>query len=262
DRGLLYGDGLFETLRIINGQPIAWERHLTRLYGGCERLLIAPPDPPQLAEWARALCMGVGAGVLKIIVTRGVGGRGYRPPPPSATTPTVILQRHPMPEYPPHFWEEGIGLRLCQTRLGQNSALAGLKHLNRLEQVLARAEWDDVAFPEGLMLDYAGNVIEGTMTNLFMVKGDILYTPKLDECGVAGIMRLRILEQAHAWSIPLYEDRLTLEQLAQADELFVTNSLVGIWPVNTFDQTCYGRGPLTSRLMAAIGSPDVVPPLP
>ncbi len=256
DRGLQYGDGLFETLRVRAGRPCLWAAHLARLRRGCERLGIAMPAEARLRDEAGRLCAGLDDGVLKIVLTRGPGGRGYRPP--RDARPTRLLAVFPAPDYPPQYAQAGVAARLCDTRLGLNPALAGLKHLNRLEQVLARAEWDEPGIAEGLMLDIEGNVIEGTMSNLFMVRAGRLCTPGLSRCGVAGVMRARVMAEAGAQGIPVEEGRIGLRDLAAADELFLTNSVIGVWPVRRLDGRDYvAPGPLTARLAAAVEAADV-----
>ncbi len=231
DRGLHYGDGLFETIAVHDGVPALWDRHMQRLLLGCERLGIAPIDTAQLRRESSQLCEGVAEGVLKIIITRGSSGRGYRAPPCGAVQPTRLVALYAWPEYPPAFWVEGVAVRLCSTRLGSNPALAGIKHLNRLEQVLARSEWDDPAIPEGLMLDGEGHVIEGTMSNLFIVRNGRLLTPDLSQCGVAGVMRGYILDSARGMDIPADIAQITLDDVKSSDEVFLCNSLIGVWPV-------------------------------
>ncbi len=198
DRGLLYGDGLFETMAVSNGRVSSWSRHVARLLAGCERLGMAV-DTMQLAQEADELLVGTGQGVLKVIVTRGSGGRGYRVPDKAA--PRRILQLHPWPEFPATARETGVAVRLCTTRLCQNPLLAGIKHLNRLEQVLARREWQDPQIAEGLLQDADGRLVEGTMSNLFLVRDQVLLTPDLRRCGVAGIMRSIILDLAERQSL-------------------------------------------------------------
>ena len=227
DRGLQYGDGLFETLAIVEGQARHWPLHMQRLAKGCEHLGL--PVPPSLATESDQLCAGVKQGVLKIIVTRGVGGRGYRPPQPCH--PSRYLEVFPWPDYPSANAITGVTIRLCETRLGINPALAGIKHLNRLEQVLARSEWQDMAIAEGLMRDVQGHIIEGTMSNLFIVKDGVLMTPDLSGCGVAGITRGRILALAAGIGLRANVRPLSLTDLRGADEVFLCNSLIGIWPV-------------------------------
>jgi len=247
DRGLLYGDGLFETIAVRNGRVSSWPRHMARLLTGCERLGIPAVDTGQLAHEAGELLAGAGHGVLKVIVTRGSGGRGYRVP--EKVTPRRILQLHPWPDFPPAAGEAGVAVRLCATRLCHNPLLAGIKHLNRLEQVLARQEWDDPQIGEGLLLDVNNRLVEGTMSNLFLVRRGLLLTPDLSRCGVAGIMRSIILEQAQRQSLRVEIRALDSTDLLEADEAFLCNSLIGIWPVSAVDGRPYHqKGAITTCL--------------
>ncbi len=243
DRGLAYGDGVFRTMAVSNGKPEFWLKHMAKLTADCAALGIPAPDAAALADDARQLLQGESQAVLKIIVTRGLGGRGYKPPDPA--TPTRIVMRAPRPAYRPEMATEGVAVRLCDTRLGLQPRLAGVKHLNRLEQVLARDEWSDPAIAEGLMRDSDGRVIEGVMSNVFMVKDGEVMTPDLTRCGVAGVMRGLIAESARVVD-------LTLSELRGADELFLTNSLIGLWPVRQLDGQAYAVGPVTQRWAAAL----------
>jgi 4-amino-4-deoxychorismate lyase len=259
DRGLSYGDGLFETLALADAGPCLWRLHLERLDAGCRRLGIAAPEPVLLRREAARAIAGHRDGVLKIILTRGSGGRGYRPDP--AARPRRILLWFPGPEYPDSWTVEGVHVRFCATQLGRNPRLAGIKHLNRLEQVLARAEWANPAIAEGLMLDSEGLVIEGTMSNLFVERDGRLLTPRLDRTGVAGVVRALVLEQARAQGIVCEERDLEPQELLAADALFLTNSLIGIWPVRRLEERRYGLGALTLALReavtaSALGTPE------
>jgi len=237
DRGLAYGDGLFETFRVRQGRPSLWQEHMERLQKGCNRLSIPLPDLQLLEKEAVELCSEASDGVLKLIITRGVGGRGYRAP--DTPTPWYGFSLHPAPRYPDSYKNDGIGARICQTRLSKNPALAGIKHLNRLEQVLARNEWND-EFEEGLMLDVDANVIEGTMSNLFLITEHGLLTATLSECGIEGVMRRRILEWAEREGIPCSpRNNIRLEDVFSADSLFFTNSVIGIWPVRQLEDMSY-----------------------
>lgn len=253
DRGLAYGDGLFETLRIEHGAAPHWPLHRERLLASCARLGIAGVDTAGLATDIAAMTPGVTLGVLKIIVTRGVGGRGYRPPMSDVTHPTRIVQVHPYPEYDVRNWTDGIALRTCTQRLPSHATLAGMKHLNRLDQVLARAEWSDPAIAEGLMLDYNDHVIAGTMSNVFFVIAGVLHTPDLAQSGIAGITRQRILAHAAHRGLVARIGHYTLDDLLAADELFVCNSVVGVWPVRQFNGRPLKRGSVTAALAAACG---------
>jgi len=245
DRGLQYGDGLFETFAVRDGMPEQWDRHLRRLQLGAARLNIPMPDPQLLADEASRVCHNQTRAVLKLIVTRGEGGRGYRPAPDMA--PTRILSLHPWPDYPAGHAAQGVRLRLCRTPLGLNPALAGIKHLNRLEQVLARSEWEDADIAEGLMLDSEGRLVCGTMSNLFLVRDGELYTPELTRCGVEGTTRARVLETAADHDIPCHIADLKLDALWDADEVFVCNSIIGVWPARQIEQHSYTCGPVTRR---------------
>lgn len=230
DRGLQYGDGLFETLAVQDGEPRHFARHLRRLAEGCRRLALPMPDAGLLQTEVRRLCVSAPArAVVKLMLTRGSGGRGYAPP----AEPNVrrILTLHPWPEYPRSLATQGVRVRLCRTRLGLNPALAGIKHLNRLEQVLARGEWTDPDIREGLMCDQEGRPVEGTMSNLFVLAGQRLSTPPTSGCGISGIMRERVLEHAPALGLSPLVEPLSMQSLSEADEVFLTNTLIGIWPV-------------------------------
>ncbi len=247
DRGLHYGDGLFETIAVIDGKPRQWRAHMARLSGGCEALQLPSPDCELLRQEAQQLCMDNPQAVLKIIITRGSGGRGYRFP--AEIKPTRILSIHPWPDYPIAYYKQGIVLTICNTRLGSNPALTGIKHLNRLEQVLARNEWQNSEIQEGLMLDQQNNVIEGTMSNLFIVEDDTLVTADLSQCGIKGIMRATVLALAQQLSIPILIERIDINRLRAASACFVTNSLIGLWPVQRLDDINYSQGKITQDLI-------------
>ena len=246
DRGFQYGDGVFETIEVIDGRPLFLDRHLKRLENACCKILIPAPDITLLAEESWQLSSPCRHGVLKIIVTRGSGGRGYRQPP--HIIPTRLLSIYPYPDYPEQYQTQGITVRFCQNLLSSNPALAGIKHMNRLEQILARAEWQDETIQEGLMLDSQARVIEGTMSNLFLVKNRKLFTPELSKSGVAGIVRAIVMELARQQDMGVEEIHVDKSSLLQADEVFVTNSVIGIWPVKQIEQQYFNIGPITRSL--------------
>lgn len=248
DRGLQYGDGVFETVAVAGGVPLLWARHAERLRAGCVALGFAPPDPAVLEREAQVVCAGAARAVLKCIVTRGAGGRGYRSEAPA---PTRVMSLWPWPDYPAEYGCTGIEMFLCATRVARGPRLAGIKHLNRLEQVLARNEWGD-GYAEGLMLDDAGHVVEGTMSNVFVAVQDGLITPTIEEAGVRGIMRACAIECAHARGIPVREEKLPLGVLKQAQEMFMTNSVIGVWPVRRFNQREYRVGEITQDIQAEL----------
>lgn len=245
DRGFQYGDGLFETIKINKGKPEFLNLHLQRLQAGCHRLHIPCPSLDLLRLEIAALCKQSQDAVLKIIVTRGSGGRGYRQP--DTLQPTRVLSLHPSPDYPDYYHQQGVSARFCQTRLGLNPSLAGIKHLNRLEQVLARAEWTDPAIQEGIMLDGNDHVIEGTMTNLFYIKHNAVYTPAICQTGVDGIIRRIIMGLISRQRLAISESIVNKDQLLSSDEIFICNSVIGIWPVNQIENSCYQIGPITRQ---------------
>lgn len=251
DRGLAYGDGVFETLRLSAGRPRLLERHLQRLQQGCGRLgFEAPASSLLMADIEAVAAAAPPDGVVKLIVTRGDGGRGYRPPP--APRARRIVSAHPAPAYDPAWWTEGVSLRICATRLGRNPALAGIKHLNRLEQVLARREWDDPEVPEGLMLDDAGHLVCGTQSNLFVLRDGTLMTPALDACGVAGVMRGFVLSQAASLGLRVGVGAMKLEVLEEAQEIFLTNAVIGIWPVRATGVHAFAPGVVAARMQQCL----------
>lgn len=247
DRGIQYGDGLFETIEVRSGQPIFVSQHLKRLQFGCQQLLIPyPGDNIFLSEISILLKKSKNA-VLKIQFTRGQGNRGYRQP--QEIEPTRILSLHPFPVFPESYQQEGVRVRFCSGKLSSNPRLAGIKHTNRLEQVLARAEWVSESIQEGLMFDHQGYLIEGTMSNVFVVKDGKLLTPFLEDCGVTGIIRGLILGYGSDLGFQIEQQLLTQEFLYRADEVFLTNSIIGIWPVSHLDNLKLPVGPITRQII-------------
>lgn len=231
DRGLQYGDGLFETMAVRDGKIPLWDLHWERLKQGCKQLSISLPNKHVLENEINLLCNDKDANqfIIKLIVTRGVGERGYRFS--GTQNITRILSCHPLADYPMSYQTEGVTVRYCETTLSENKKLAGIKHLNRLEQVLARNEWNSDDYQEGLMLSVHGHIIDGTMSNIFTVKDNRVFTPELSLCGVSGVMRKTIIKLSKDLGIPVYEKIVTKNEIEDADELFLTNSIFGIWPV-------------------------------
>lgn len=252
DRGLAYGDGLFETMAAVDGRVRWLELHLDRLEEGCRRLEIPAPPRSLLVQEIGAHCPKRGRAVVKLIVTRGPGARGYSPPEPAA--PTRVLAISPWPEFPESNYRDGIKVRTCNLRLGENPALAGIKHLCRLEQVLAQLELRGHAVQQGLMLGTSGYVAGGTSSNVFAVRSSKLATPSLARCGIKGVMRRAVLEAARGLGIEAEERDMTPAELRDADEVFVTNALFGIWPVRELDDARLQVGATTKRLMAHLNA--------
>jgi 4-amino-4-deoxychorismate lyase len=245
DRGFQFGDGVFETLAVCAGKPLLWQRHLQRLLGGCARLRIEAPSERVLSREAEELCVGVRRAVLKLVVTRGSSERGYALS--DGAPPTRVLALRPWPSYPEEAAQAGVAVCLCRTRISRNPQLAGIKHLNRLEQVLARAEWQK-EFAEGLMFDERDHLIEGTASNVFVVSRGTLLTPDLSQSGVAGVMRALVLEYAEATALPCKITGITRSQLDSAEEIFLSNSLIGIWPVRRVESKVCEPGEVTRRV--------------
>lgn len=225
DRGLNYGDGVFETLLVHAGQPVWWSRHWHRLTLGASLLGIPVPEESLLLEQAQALCAGQMRAVLKLVLTRGAGGRGYLPP--EEVLPTSIFSLHAMPASP----GAPVALRWCETTLAPQPLLAGFKHLNRLENVLARNEWRDDAIFEGLLCDTEGRVIGATAANVFVRSQDRWLTPRVDRCGIAGLVRGWLLDHLDA----VDEADFGPETLLAADAVFLCNSVRGILPVGRLE---------------------------
>lgn len=243
DRGLCYGDGLFETMLFVQGRAPLWKRHMQRLGEGCSRLLLQAPDGELLAREAAVICSDWPRAIVRITLTRGPGPRGYTFPDPGLAT--RIVAGSPAPTVPADWYHQGIRVRVCDLRLSAQQRLAGIKHLNRLEQVLARAEWNDQAIGEGLLCDGDGRVISATAANLFAVLDGRLVTPALERCGVAGVARAEVLAQRKC----AVRD-LTMAELMRADEVFLTSAVRGVVPVNSLDDRRWEIGEAARTLQA------------
>jgi 4-amino-4-deoxychorismate lyase len=237
DRGLQYGDGLFETMTCIDGKPRWLERHLERLRRGCERLGIGFQDFDALGSEIAARAAGSSRCILKLILTRGSAvRRGYRPA--GDEIPTRILSRHAWPADPADF-----PVAVSGVRLGINPQLAGLKHLNRLEQVLAQQQLRGTEREEALMLSSAGHVIGGSMSNLFLADEAGLSTPSVEDCGVAGVMRELVCAAAARHDQPVRIRRIDAAELNVAREAFVTNVRWGVRSISELaGRTLESRG--------------------
>jgi 4-amino-4-deoxychorismate lyase len=252
DRGLAYGDGVFETLLLHRQQPVWWDAHIDRLERGAAVLGIAAPER---SAWRADLDALLDAcaeaahrrAVVKLMLTRGSGQRGYRADGNSLPRRIAVLSA--ASSIDPRQQVDGIALRWCDLRLAAQPRLAGIKHLNRLEQVLARAEWSDPTVHEGLLCDSDGAVVCATAANLFIVREGRLLTPLVDRCGIAGTCRAFLLPQAEAC-------RLGRDDVLTADEVFVCNSLRGILPVTRLEQRTWPVGPLTRAQMARLAAAE------
>ena len=250
DRGFQYGDGLFETIAVRGGEPRLWSRHMARLSLGCERLGLEGPAEGALRELVDELLANTRVDrhycIAKIVVSAADQGRGY-----GRTTPSPVVTRLALFAASPleHTqYEDGVEIDTCGTRLAVGSAHAGLKTLNRLEQVLGRSEIQSTGVFEGLMLDGDDRLICGTMSNVFLVKDKTLVTPVLERCGVAGVMRAEVLEQCANHDVPVDVRDLVLADLRCADEIFLSNSQFGVLPVSRCGELVWPVGNVTRAL--------------
>lgn len=249
DRGLAYGDGVFETIAVVDGEPRLFTEHLQRLARGGRRLGLSLPHPDDWRSDLHRINLPR-YGILRLSLTRGVGGRGYAPPrSPSCTRITRILSA---PDRPADWWQSGIDVRWCDTRLAIQPALAGIKHLNRLEQVLARAEWNDPAITEGLMRSMSGQVVEATSSNILIDAGDRLLIPDTRECGVDGIMQQWLVNCAQSSGLTVQRASLNAEALMASQGVMLTNSIVGLWSVRRINSTPVSRSPRARWLQGLI----------
>ena len=255
DRGLLYGDGVFRTLRATHGNVQHWVLHYQKIQHDCTALGIACPEMDLLSAELNDLLALYPNGVIKLIVTRGEGARGYTPQ--GCAEATHLWDMSPLPEYPSEWAIHGIKVRLCQLRLSHQPRLAGIKHLNRLENVLAAGEWnvEDSGIAEGLLLDMEGNIIEGTRSNLFLVSDGKLITPDLSRCGVAGVQRDRVMAWAAQYPMPLQVRDVGWDEVLHAEELFVVNSIIGLWPIRELEQRCWSNFPVTAKIRGYLNEP-------
>ena len=247
DRGLQYGDGLFETVACVEGKLQFWDEHIERMCVAAKRLNIEFSSIENFEHDVLSMLQdhNISNAVVKLILTRGQSERGYRSPLSQRVTRIVVL--NDLPKFPDAYISQGIKLCFCQCPVSTNSRLAGIKHLNRLDNVLARNEWQD-EYQEGIMLDDSGYAIEGTMSNIFAVKNDQLYTPSLETSGVDGVIRGQILLIAQELAIEVNVVKINKKELENMDEIFVCNSIIGIWPVRSLNENKYNVGALTQNL--------------
>ena len=261
DRAWQYGDGLFETIAIRDGDPRLLDWHLERLATGCTRLGLQSPDLTTIRGdidiAVRAAGQDSRFAVAKLIVTAGQGPRGYAR---AGATATHYVAVSPGKRLGRDCYRNGVAVRMCKTQLARQPQLAGIKSLNRLEQVLARNEWDTPSIFEGLTCDTAGNLICGTMSNVFIVADNEIVTPDLASAGVAGIMRRKVLEVAHRHDIPVAVRSVRRGSLGEVREMFLTNSQFGVLPVREFEGRPLAVGARTrslSRQLVEAGIEDM-----
>lgn len=251
DRGFAYGDGVFRTFPVKEGQPECWELHYAKLEEDCNVLGIVCPNSEVLLSDISRLFQDNETAVVKIIITRGSGARGYAVP--ALAQPTRVVLRTSCPDYPPYYFDEGVNLHLCNIRLAHQPKLAGIKHLNRLENVLARMEWTDSSIADGLLLDNRNCVVECTMSNIFARFDRTLLTPDLSHCGVAGVTRQRILEMAPRLGYRTEISELPMSRFMQAEEVVICNSLLGAVQVRSCNRQEWPKVNLAGNLRKLLG---------
>lgn len=257
-RGLQYGDGLFETIAVRQGEPRLWDYHFERLAAGCARLGLQAPGTSLRRQFQEALARS-GADtrycLAKIIVTATDTMRGYgrTMPSPSNARVGVFSATRPRREN----YVEGVTTILCETHLASGSPTAGLKTLNRIEQVLARSECDAVGAFEGFTRDADGHLICGTISNMYVVRDNVVHTPSLDRCGVAGTMRRLVLEVLDRDAVEVRIGDVAVGDLEKADEVFVSNSQIGVVPVRCCDTLRWPVGPVTQRTVQLLGDAGI-----
>lgn len=251
DRGLAYGDGLFETMRWHDGRIPLLDRHLERLGHGAQRLALALPEFGDIEDRVGPALDGVSDAVVKLVVTRGVGQRGYASP--ASPQPTAFLQVDSFARRRP-LDPRGLALQWCETRLAVQPLLAGIKHLNRLEQVLARAEWSAPDIDEGLMCDPSGHVVCAVSNNVFAVLDGRVVTPAVDLAGVAGVARAVLME-----ALDVTVRQVSRAEFASATEIFVCNAVHGAWPVIRLGDRALEPGPMVRSASAALAAAGLPP---
>ncbi len=251
DRSFLYGDGLFETLRIQGGKPLCWQQHLERLRRGAEFLkLHVPLAPDELRKFLAQLVEQnqMPEAVLRITLSRGVGPRGYSPQ--GASEPVLVMSLHPAPSIdlarPPQW-------RLLTTsfRLPGGEPLAQFKTCNKLAQVLARAEAETAGADEGLLLNTDGEVAEAAGSNLFWVRDEVVETPPLASGVLAGVTRAEVLKICQSLSVPARENHIRPDALREAEGVFLSLSTLGVVEAISLDGQPLGRSPFTAQIRAA-----------
>lgn len=251
-RGLHFGDGVFRTVLIWDEQPVDWRWHMEKLAEDCAALQLQMPDVSILQAEALLLIQGQQRAVLKILVVRKSEGRGY-----FSTTEESdrLLVLQPAPHYSAENWTLGIKVFKSPIKLARQPALAGVKHLNRLEQVLASRHWPE-GMDEAILCNDLDQPICGTRSNLFWVKAGEIYTPPMDGSGVKGVMRSKIIQLKDKYKVAMRIQMGEWGSLQEADEIFVSNALIGIWPVRQLEHRHWSEaGPMSRWLQTQLNHP-------
>lgn len=233
DRIALYGDGCFTTIAISNTKAELLDLHLARLQRDCLRLYIEFQLWSELQKAIIDLAMSIESAVIKVVVSRGQGGRGYSPA--NCINPTAYVSLSEIPAHYTNWRENGISMSVSSVKLAIQPLLAGVKHLNRLEQVYIKHELDQFDYEDMLVCDTDGHVVESSAGNVFWRKKANWFTPKLNKCGVEGVMRNQVIELFANRNIKLEQRHSYIGELFECDELLITNSLMGVVPVNRLE---------------------------
>ena len=256
DRSFQYGDGCFTTIKTKKGELEHWQAHVERMEACLKTLHIPFPDWSQVFDWVMKAVLNDELAGIKIHISRGTGGRGYSPS--GIEGAVVTISNFAFPSHYSSWQENGVPLGVCETRLGIQPLLAGHKHNNRIEQVLAKAEIEGSEFTDAVTLNVQNHVIETTMANLFWVKDKKVYTPDLSLSGVAGVMRRKVLEFLQTNGYPVQVATFELSDLLNADEVLMCNSLLGVAPVSGIstpdNKIDFPIGKLTRRLQGNLNS--------
>ncbi len=258
DRGMLYGQSVYETIAVVNGELRLKQDHFQRLQYGCERLSI-PLNINDINSDIKVISSylnDLSPKVLRVSVSMAGVGRGYQNPPESHSNRIVQLSDYP--SFPGSYYAKGIQLGMVDIKLGHQPFLAGLKHGNRLEQIVARQQWQE-AWQEALVLDHRDSVIEGTQSNVFIVKDGSVLTPKLDKCGVEGVMKFWVYRRLIEAGFSCQAVRLSVNDIEEADEVFLTNSLIGVWPVASFQSKHYSKHTVAHKLIDLLLQNEIIP---
>ena len=254
DRGFSYGDGIFTTIKVTNARCELLTEHLVRLQQGITTLAITQIDFKALLDEISRVAKSLINGVIKVVITRGEGKRGYSSV--GCNSPTVVISTSTLPAIYKDWQKNGVGLGVSTVALGINPLTAGIKHLNRLEQVLVKQQIDENQWTDAVVLDCQACIIETSIANLFWRSGEVIYTPNLDFSGVRGLMRQQVLFDLAANDIHVVEDRFKLSSIVDADEIFMSNCLMGIVPIIAIESKQYHIGDLTRRLQSMLNSKD------
>ncbi len=253
DHGFLYGDGIFETLRAYSGRIFRREDHLHRLFESARKIsLVIPGDRQKLGEillesLKTNQCRDA---VLRLSVSRGAGPPGLDPD--LCPTPTLTVMTRPFQGYPEKMYDAGISIALVKVRKNLPEALdPGIKSTNFLNNILAKIEAKEAGADEGILLNHNGFLTEGTVSNLFFVKSQLLCTPSTASGILEGVSRKVVLEIANEEGIPVKEGLFPSEDLVAASEIFMTNTTYEVMPVSRVDQQTVQTGPITRRIRQA-----------